>query len=200
MGPSVTAGDPGAWANGLLDRLQPIPSTFMVDGREMVAAAAVVLAPAPRDPSVLLIERGLRDDDPWSGHVAFPGGRREPSDASPLATAVRETFEEVGLRLGVDECLGALRPWSPANRPGLLVLPLVFELPRASPTGISNEATASFWADLGILAASSGRAVRATSRGEVEVPCFNLGGWVVWGFTYRILVELMALMDFELSP
>ena len=46
---------------------------------------------------VLFIKRAARDGDPWSGHVAFPGGKNEGE--SDMACAARETLEEVGLDL-----------------------------------------------------------------------------------------------------
>lgn len=53
-------------------------------------------------PEVLFIKRVNRKSDRWSGHVALPGGKRDPEDESDKATADRETFEEVGLDLTKD--------------------------------------------------------------------------------------------------
>ena len=61
------------------------------------AAVAIVLAPDPD--AVLLIRRAERAGDPWSGHMALPGGRYEPKDPDLLGTALRETVEEVGVAL-----------------------------------------------------------------------------------------------------
>ncbi|HEU4700285.1 MAG TPA: NUDIX domain-containing protein, partial [Gemmatimonadales bacterium] len=61
------------------------------------AAVALVVTPAPD--SMLLIRRAERAGDPWSGHMALPGGRHSRGDADLAATAMRETAEEVGVRL-----------------------------------------------------------------------------------------------------
>ena len=55
------------------------------------AAVALLLTPDPD--RLLLIRRAEREGDPWSGHLALPGGRRDESDTDLLATALRETFE-----------------------------------------------------------------------------------------------------------
>ncbi|EPQ27511.1 uncharacterized protein PFL1_05049 [Pseudozyma flocculosa PF-1] len=61
-------------------------------------------------PEVLYIKRAARISDKWSAHVAFPGGRREEGDENGLYTAMRETWEEVGIDLAEKEfqCVGQL--------------------------------------------------------------------------------------------
>src|SRR5450631_3467354 len=70
--------------------------------------AAVALLLVSRPDRLLLIRRAEREGDPWSGHLAFPGGKREAEDASLLVTAIRETAEEVGLRLAPESLLARL--------------------------------------------------------------------------------------------
>ena len=79
-------------------------------------AVALVLAPGSMGLEALFIRRAERADDPWSGHIALPGGRREPGDADRLATAVRETREEVGVTLPASALLGDSTTSTPARR------------------------------------------------------------------------------------
>ena len=57
------------------------------------------------DAEVLFIKRAARVGDRWTGHIALPGGKREPDDSSDLATSSRETREEIGLNLNSEDCL-----------------------------------------------------------------------------------------------
>ena len=59
------------------------------------------------DPEVLFIKRAARVGDLWTGHVALPGGKRDPEDEDDRATAIRETSEEIGLDLTINDCIYA---------------------------------------------------------------------------------------------
>lgn len=116
-----------------------------------LASVAVVLRPAPsgEELQLLLIRRSRSEGDPWSGHMALPGGRKEPSDSSLLSTAIRETWEEVGLSLeglgGPLGRLGAVRPES-TQLPRFTVLPFVFLVPgRAQARVASHEVAEVRW-------------------------------------------------------
>ncbi len=68
-------------------------------GRRCDDSARAQLTPDTRVTDLLFIRRAEKSGDPWSGHMAFPGGHMESSDASLLAAAIRETQEEIGLDL-----------------------------------------------------------------------------------------------------
>lgn len=51
------------------------------------------------DPELLFIKRSSREGDRWTGHVALPGGKRDPEDEDDKATAIREAQEEIGMDL-----------------------------------------------------------------------------------------------------
>src|SRR5262245_60572379 len=99
------------------------------------AAVAMVLANQPEGPSVLFIERASHPGDPWSGHMAFPGGRVDPGDAHPREAAERETLEEVGLSLRGAERIGRLddKHGNPRIQASLLISGFVYALPEPAP-------------------------------------------------------------------
>jgi 8-oxo-dGTP pyrophosphatase MutT (NUDIX family) len=161
------------------------------------AAVAVVLCFEPR-PRVLLIERAARAGDRWSGHVAFPGGLESAADADLLATAVRETSEEVGLGLErAGHLLGRLAPlraiakgkWLP-----MTITPFVFHLHGEWTPAINAEVASWFWLPLDEAVAGRLDDHHEHRLGPVPMtfPCWRYDGRVVWGLTYQMLRELVA--------
>jgi 8-oxo-dGTP pyrophosphatase MutT (NUDIX family) len=145
---------------------------------------------------LLMIKRAEHDRDPWSGHVALPGGREEPGDASLEATAVRETREEIGLDLERDgRMLGALDDLSPRAAPvPITVRPYVAVVDRDVTLVLSDEVAAAFWVPVAALAAPGARRDSVVTVRGVErlVPSFRHEEYVVWGMTEHILRELLA--------
>lgn len=169
-------------------------------------AVAVILAPAAAGPEVLLIRRAESPVDPWSGHMGLPGGRREESDADRLATALRETAEEVGVRLAAEHLLGRLDDLNPAGATAreLSVRPFVFGLEgraaaeaRAAARAL-HEVASVHWTPLSALYGAETTAEVDFRGGRRAVSCFAGGflpeGRVVWGLTYRILSALKPLL------
>jgi 8-oxo-dGTP pyrophosphatase MutT (NUDIX family) len=166
------------------------------------AVAAVLRDPGGgRDAALLLFRRAERDGDPWSGHMAFPGGRSDAADRSLLATAVRETREEVGLDLDADGTLLAELPELHAiargKRTGLLITPFVFALTREAPLVFDEaEVAEALWAPFGPLARreDAGTLPYELEGKKVELPCLRVQGRVVWGLTYRMLEMLFEAL------
>jgi 8-oxo-dGTP pyrophosphatase MutT (NUDIX family) len=155
---------------------------------EEVAAAAVatILRPGPRGAEVLFILRAEREGDPWSGHMAFPGGMRGACDASLLDTAIRETLEEVGLALDPSSLVARLGDLL-THRNGLRVAQFVFALGGlTAPLVQSAEVAATLWAPL------EEAAVLEAGRPSADLPSLRFGSHVVWGLTYRMLHRLLV--------
>jgi len=165
------------------------------------AAVALVLAEVDRDVDLLLIQRAIRDDDPWSGHMALPGGRRDPDDADAVATASRETHEEVGVDLQhgaevigrLDELRAVAR-----HRPlDLVISPVVFALRepvtlRPSP----REVESAIWVPLSFLASPHSDATHDRTLDGVtnQYPAFRYQHYTIWGLTHRILQGFLELV------
>jgi 8-oxo-dGTP pyrophosphatase MutT (NUDIX family) len=172
------------------------PAVIPVGGvDETSAAVATILRDAGGGAEVLLIKRAERDGDPWSGHVAFPGGKRDPGDASLLHTALRETQEEVGLALP-PEALARLDDVQ-ARTSGYRVAQFVFALDRhAAPLTLSREVDKTLWVPLARLAAGEGAGTFTWSQGtrSIDLPCIRLGQDVLWGMTYRMIFALLEVL------
>ncbi len=161
------------------------------------AAVAALLRESERGLEVLLIRRARRTDDPWSGHVALPGGHRHDGDADLVATAIRETHEEVGIDLERSgELLGRLSDVSPATGAPLSVRPFCFALKGPFEPRLNDEVEAVFWAALAPLALGQCDSRHQLQRGgtSLSFPAWLVDGHVVWGMTYRLLSELLQLI------
>jgi 8-oxo-dGTP pyrophosphatase MutT (NUDIX family) len=162
------------------------------------AAVAMVLAEGKSGAEVLFIERARSLGDPWSGHMAFPGGRVDPTDPSGRAAAERETLEEVGLSLVGAELLGRLddRKGNPRTHPELVISAFVYHAPVPGELAINHEVQDAFWFPLdGLL--DRARHVQYTAHGEYEFPGILVGEpdrHVVWGLTYSFLESFFSVL------
>lgn len=151
-------------------------------------------------PDVLLMKRVERADDRWSGHISLPGGRESPSDADLLATAVRETREEVGVDLHAGaRLIGRLEPVRAVARgrvEPMIIAPFVFLQTGPVTVELGHEAQQAFWFPLD-------RAVSGELTDEYRyvlgpetriLPSWRYEGHVVWGLTYRMLDDLLGLV------
>lgn len=164
-------------------------------GDDPGAAVAAILT-VQADPSLLLIERVSHDRDPWSGHIAFPGGRIEVDDGSTQAAAERETREEVGLDLGQASGLGRLDDITGSTIP-LCVACHVYGIDSIPDLELNYEVADAFEVRLSDLA-DRARWLDATFeiRGESGTyPAIDLGldgKPLLWGLTYRFVLQILS--------
>lgn len=150
----------------------------------------------PDPEAILVIRRAFRSGDPWSGHLALPGGRQDPDDEDLLATAIREAAEEVGLVLDRSELVRTLDDVIPRTPtlPPIAVRPFVFRL-QQRPVIVPNiEVAAAEWIELAALtdpAAHREIDVDIAGTGR-RVPAYVTRFGNVWGMTERILTLLLA--------
>lgn len=165
------------------------------------ASVALVVRPEPSDLELLLIRRAEFPGDPWSGHMALPGGRHDPGDPDALATALRETREEVGIHLdGAGALLGPLERLGPRpGAPPVEISPFVFAVPAGSSTVTNHEVDLAVWIPLRHLAQPGAATEYLYALGDadpVPFPAYGIGEYVIWGLTYRILTSFLEITGF----
>jgi 8-oxo-dGTP pyrophosphatase MutT (NUDIX family) len=164
-------------------------------------AAVALLIRAQEELEVLLIKRAEHESDPWSGHVALPGGRRDPTDDDLLQTALRETEEEVGVAITRDmQLLGALDEVSPRNPrlPPIIIAPFAFGVPiDTTPVIDTKEVEAAIWVPLSALRDESAASeiLITLEGGSHAFPSLIYGDYVIWGLTHRIIVQFLEITD-----
>jgi 8-oxo-dGTP pyrophosphatase MutT (NUDIX family) len=171
------------------------------------SAVTIVLHSVAGELSVLMIERAKNEGDPWSGHMAFPGGRVDPTDAHTYGAALRECEEEVGLRpLDQGALIGRLSDlpthWRSDVRDKMFVTPFVFELNSLPELTPNYEVADTVWIPLSYLADEVNRQAFTWSNDKVsfELPCYHYQGKKVWGLSLAMLDELMAAIDVAHYP
>lgn len=154
---------------------------------------------------VLMMKRAERKGDPWSGHMAFPGGRQDLGDASIFATAVREVREEMGfdieavadhpLRLSDIHATGKgrLQP--------MVVTPFVM-FAHSDMTITPNYEVADYvWIPLRHFMLPGNRETFDMNYGGVNytLPCYYYKQFKVWGMSLMMLDELIACLSMHLA-
>jgi 8-oxo-dGTP pyrophosphatase MutT (NUDIX family) len=155
------------------------------------SAVAIIRAPVNGESCLLMIRRAQRTGDPWSGQMAFPGGRRESSDASLLATAQRETREEVG----VDLCgLPAIvcrqselvtrshRSWRPQ-----VVTPFLFDLAAPPATTAGEEAERVVWVPVDLFSTPASTLAWPLGPLTLRFPAYHLDDGSIWGLSLMMI-------------
>ena len=168
---------------------------------EKWAAVALLLRESASGPEVFFIRRAEQPQDPWSGHMAFPGGRQDLGDATLLETAMRETREEVGLDLSIEaEHIGQLDDLQAIARgkpQETVIRPFVFEVHRESPLQVDDrEVAEALWTPLLPLYRGEVDTVRPYQwhGTNIDFPAYDVGGRVVWGLTYQMLRSFFRIL------
>jgi 8-oxo-dGTP pyrophosphatase MutT (NUDIX family) len=165
------------------------------------AAVAVIVRETSGVEEILLIRRSERTGDPWSGQVAFPGGRVETEDNSFRRTAERETREEVGIELEEVRFSGYLRAFQARTR-SIWVVPSVFLLGDRPDPKPNVEVSSYRWVAFADLLGDDRRTTYKLERGGQQrtFPAFDLDGYLVWGLTERILTALVEAVGRSRPP
>lgn len=155
------------------------------------AAVAILVKPKQNDLEFFLVKRAEVDDDPWSGDMAFPGGKKNPQDQSLVDTAVREVLEETSIDLNQEKVIGFMEPVYSSVRKSLAVQPVVYRFDDYPKVELNYELTKFLWAPLSEIIEGK---TNATVKGW-EGPVYKVQGETVWGLTFRMLEKILKLLE-----
>jgi 8-oxo-dGTP pyrophosphatase MutT (NUDIX family) len=178
------------------------PGHTHVRNNSRQAAVAAILKPEKKDTEVLFIQRATKEGDPWSGHMAFPGGHKDEEDGNLRHTAERETWEEIGLDLNqhgryVGQ-IDSVRANPQGRKIDMIVTPFVYVLETPGVNLAPNVEVADIhWGSLSDMFHG-----RCLAQEEFEVggqrqsyPGYSVGDQVVWGLTLRMLEQMFSMLD-----
>jgi len=168
------------------------------DGKRRAAVAAL-LHDEGAGPRVLLMKRVEREGDPWSGHISLPGGGHHRTDDDLLATAIRETEEELGIDLHGTRLLGSLPALHPftSGPAGVEVTPFVFVTSAAVEPVPGPEAETAFWLPVELARSGALDATYTYPGTERTFPAWTFERYTIWGLTWRILGDLFAAAQLQ---
>jgi 8-oxo-dGTP pyrophosphatase MutT (NUDIX family) len=184
-------------SNRLMLSMRPRELPF----RRRLARASVALIyrqTEERGTELLFIQRARREGDPWSGDMAFPGGRMQPDDATPRAAAERETLEETGIDLvrhgRFQARLSDLLTRHHSRWRPMVITPYVYEWQGPQAVLPNHEVEQVVWISLDYLAAKKNQGILPwrTPVGTFNLRCCRYHGYCIWGLSYSMLQELLA--------
>lgn len=172
----------------------PRPALRDIPGHRR-AAVALLLSQTGLGYQILFIERATHPGDPWSGNIAFPGGKVEPDDIDARHAAERETMEELAIDLSQASYLGRLSDFDGAHLPVLLSC-FVYGVPRSLGFVANEEVKDAFWVPVADLVDIDRHGTHqfTFSGDRFESPCIRLpfeDKPVLWGLTYRLLMNFL---------
>ena len=194
--------------------IQNITATFSEHCPEIIpskpdktAAVALIVdsGHSHNDPEIIFIERAFHAAAPWSGQMAFPGGRCDPQDLNPLETARRETQEEIGVDLLLANPLGQLDDLQVRHggrSREMVISCFVFEMHGVNRFSPNYEVTDVITLSISSLLDPSAHTKVPWPQANRDFPGICVGGGerVIWGLTYRFLLRFFSLLGHSLPP
>ena len=187
---------------GLDAQLHLVPATRINELKEIKSppnakqsSVLVLFYPYNNDVGILLIKRA-KDQSVHSGQISFPGGKKEHTDTDLKETALRETFEEVGITPEKVTIIGSLsKLYSPPSN--FDVYPYVGYINHDPDLNTNSEVEKVLKIKLNELTNPDlliEKMIYGRDGKKYEVPCYFIQNEIIWGATAMILSELLAII------
>lgn len=193
-------------STSLLDPLTRYQPRLKTEPSRIKAAVCVILREGKDGLEFLMMQRADHPDDPWSGQMAFPGGKVEASDAGPKAAAMRETREEVGIELTDQDYVGRLNDLYGFKLDGIYVAHIasfVFLIDRPVTIKPNYEVADTVWLPLEYLEDPTHFMIYEKPRPDIpDMPAIRINldkGQILWGLSMRILLLLYDVLERPMS-
>lgn len=162
------------------------------------AAVGMLVADINSQPALLMIERAHAEGDPWSGHMAFPGGKHDTDDRHITETVMRECHEELGVPAGQLQRVGRLsdvlaRPYRLQQKP-MVVSPLLLKHSEPLDFKPNEEVADVLWVPISLFLDPDNRKSMEWQRNghSHQLPCYFYQGRRIWGLSLLMIDELMT--------
>ena len=149
--------------------------------------------------SLLMIQRATVEGDPWSGQMAFPGGKQDADDPNITLTALREAEEELSINSEHLTRIARLsdilaRPYRRMKRP-MVVTPLVFEAIDDIAFSGNHEVADVLWVPFDTFHHDNRDNLTWKKHGvELQLPCYHYQDKTIWGLSLMMIDELRRVM------
>lgn len=194
-------------SNHELERLRQYQPKLNQEPSKLSAAVAIVLRDGDNGTEFLLMQRAKHDADPWSGQMAFPGGKVEQADASSMAAAIRETAEEVAVELQEQDYIGQIDDiygHNISSKNNLHISCYVFKPEHElSPSG-NHEVADIVWMPISFLNdANNAHDFYHPKDPSMKMPAVMINvdrEQVLWGLSLRMLQMMFEILDKPFTP
>lgn len=181
--------------------LQAYTARRIKEKRNNRASVAIILRENESAIEILFIKRSENPHDPWSGHMAFPGGRFEEQDGSIEETVIREVEEEIGLNLNACAIkfgnLDDVRAMARGKRLPMVITPFVFGIKKDCPINMNEEVVETHWIPLEFFKNKKSKSTLPyLLKGiTIPLPCYRYKNRIIWGLTYKMLHNFFTMLD-----
>ena len=162
------------------------------------AAVCIIIDDRPKlGCSLLMIQRAIHESDPWSGQMAFPGGKNDFDDTHITHTALREIEEELAIpekhliRFGrLSDVLA--RPYNINQKP-MVISPLLFQSIKKLKYKPNHEVAEVIWVPLSFFQDNKNRQTMVWEKNgvDIQMPSYEYEGKKIWGLSLLMIDELV---------
>jgi len=165
------------------------------------AMVALIFNTAGSDLKVCIGRRASVPGDPWSGDLAFPGGKPEPGDGTLHDAAARETYEETGLVLSPENLIGDLgQVMARGPRTPLATYPLVYVMEdEPPPFTLNHELDDARWVSVASLWNPANWASFTYTPEREDFKAIRAMDHFLWGFSLRVLHDFSIRIGHPLT-